>query len=608
MTDELIFSVREVFGSYLTNHGKLFYNIPAYQRGYKWNKANIVALLKDLLDFQKSNPKNSFYCLQNITIVPEGDHYNVVDGQQRLTTLYILLSYLKKQGAFKEEIFKPECLRYSVRTDTATLLTNDIATGIIWDSEKITPDNAKNKDAWYILDVANAISSWFKEHNEQELDVNIVLDHLKLIVNKMEEGNEASIFAGLNGGKVDLDLADLVRAEMITRAAREKYNDIDPQKVGEFRAHIGLELDELGRWWGEPNHKTFFSQLLPEIKTDEEFKDAYPINLLYRLYFAAYNKNEEFGFKFFEHGRDLNGKPNDNHWELYDSMMKMHAILKEWYDDPSIYHWIGYLFFNFKSYKQVDFASIWNLWQIDSEDRSSFIKHLKKLTRELVVSKEGNDDNAASRLVDSIKDLKHDWYHDDLLDEVLILSEILWLEENQFQNRLLPKYLRQHKEQREHIRSCHPNSKEGKDETSVEAWKNFILKVYDDSDPLRTELISKIVEFNTNTLSDDQIMDLNNKMNEYHQNSIGNIVLLDSHINESYGNAYFQEKIQRIIKEFMSAERYIRPYTLNVFLNKIGDQDFEWRWTKANIEENADRIGKQYEKFLIEDTKLDQNG
>ena len=134
------------------------------------------------------------------------------------------------------------------------------------------------------------------------------------------------------------------------------------------------------------------------------------------------------------------------------------------------------------------------------------------------------------------------------------------------------------------------------------------MKVYDDSDPLRTELISKIVEFNTNTLSDDQIMDLNNKMNEYHQNSIGNIVLLDSHINESYGNAYFQEKIQRIIKEFMSAERYIRPYTLNVFLNKIGDQDFEWRWTKANIEENADRIGKQYEKFLIEDTKLDQNG
>ena len=109
-------------------------------------------------------------------------------------------------------------------------------------------------------------------------------------------------------------------------------------------------------------------------------------------------------------------------------------------------------------------------------------------------------------------------------------------------------------------------------------------------------------------MSDDQINELNEKMNEYHQNSIGNLVLLDSHINESYGNANFQEKIQRIIKEFMSAGRYIRPYTLNVFLNKIGDQDFEWRWNKANIEDNADRIGMQYEKFLIEDKKLDQNG
>lgn len=606
MEEKLLYTVKEVFDSFLKNNNKICYNIPEYQRGYKWNADNVVALLDDLLAFQKSSPTNSFYCLQNITIVPDGDHYNVVDGQQRLTTLYILLSFLKKQGAFDGDIFRPECLRYSVRMATASLLTNNIATGTIWDTE-ITPDNAKNKDAWYILDVAKAISVWFGVHKQDSLDVNIVLDHLKLIVNKMEEGNETSIFAGLNGGKVDLDGADLVRAELITRAAREKYKNIDPQKVGEFRAHIGLELDDLGRWWGEPNHKTFFSQLLPEIKTGKEFKDAYPINLLYRLYYAAYKiDGEAFEFKFFEHGRDLNGKPDDDHWELYDSMMKMHAVLKEWYNDPMIYHWLGYLFFNFKSYKQVDFASIWKLWQIDSEDRSIFIEHLRDLVRSLVVRADSDETyaNAAARLIGSIQDLKHDWYHDEFLDEILILSEILWLEKNQYQNRLLPKYLRQYKEQREHIRSCHPNAKEGSEVTDVETWRNFILKVYDEKDPLGAELIRIIDAHNSNTLSSEQIQALNNKMNEYAQNSIGNLVLLDSHVNESYGNAKFQEKIQRIIKEFMSAERYIRPYTLNVFLKKIGDQDFEWRWTKANIRENVDLIVSNMSNFL----KVDQNG
>lgn len=607
MPEELLYSIREVFNSYLTKQGKSFYNIPEYQRGYKWNADNVIALLDDLLAFQKSNPSaNSFYCLQNITIVPEGEHFNVVDGQQRLTTMYILLSYFKKIGLLNEVTLNPDCLKYSVRTDTAILLQHKVANGKIWDDE-ITPDNAKSKDAWYILDVAKAISTWFEVHKQDHLDVNIVLDHLKLIVNKMEEGNETSIFAGLNGGKVDLDGADLVRAELITRAAREKYKNIDPQKVGEFRAHIGLELDDLGRWWGEPNHETFFSQLLPEIKTGKEFKDTYPINLLYRLYYAAYKiDGETFGFKFFEHGRDLNGKPDDGHWELYDSLMKMHAILKEWYDDPEIYHWLGYLFFNFKSYKQVDFANIWNIWQIDSEDRLAFIEHLKDLVRTLVVRADSDEsyDNAAARLVSGILDLKHDWYHDEFLDEILILSEILWLEKNQYQNRLSPKYLRQHKEQREHIRSCQPNTNEGSEVTDAETWRNFILKVYDESDSLGAELVKIIDEHNSNTLSAEQILALNNKMNEYAQNSIGNLVLLDSHVNESYGNAKFQAKIQRIIKEFMSAERYIRPYTLNVFLKKIGDQDFEWRWTKANIEENVAIIGTNMSNFL----KVDQNG
>ena len=43
--DELIYSVKEVFSDFLRKELTGYYNIPEYQRGYKWNEANIVALL-----------------------------------------------------------------------------------------------------------------------------------------------------------------------------------------------------------------------------------------------------------------------------------------------------------------------------------------------------------------------------------------------------------------------------------------------------------------------------------------------------------------------------------------------------------------------------------
>ena len=81
--DDLLKSVRTVFSEAI-NHGKKFI-VPSYQRGYKWNRENIFKLLDDLKSFEKSNmdKPNSFYCIQNITIVPIEDEsgWNVVDGQ-----------------------------------------------------------------------------------------------------------------------------------------------------------------------------------------------------------------------------------------------------------------------------------------------------------------------------------------------------------------------------------------------------------------------------------------------------------------------------------------------------------------------------------------------
>ena len=65
--------------------------IPFYQRGYRWNERQVRQLLLDLDSFQPSDGK--FYFLQALVVVKAGDaSYRVVDGQQRLTTLQLILN------------------------------------------------------------------------------------------------------------------------------------------------------------------------------------------------------------------------------------------------------------------------------------------------------------------------------------------------------------------------------------------------------------------------------------------------------------------------------------------------------------------------------------
>jgi hypothetical protein len=115
---------------------------------------------------------------------------------------------------------------------------------------------------------------------------------------------------------------------------------------------------------------------------------------------------------------------------------------------------------------------------------------------------------------------------------------------------------------------------------------------------LKKALIEILESYPNEELDDTTIKKLNLKMNEFGQHSIGNMALLDEHVNKSYGNDPFQKKIQRIFSEFMKNEWYIRPYTMTVFEYKIKDVDRVWRWTQQNIKDNAFNIANNIEIFL----------
>ena len=85
----------------------MHFHIPTYQRGYRWESKHVEALLDDLYAFsvqmsEIENKAGKFYCIQPLAVVVNKQLstkdeivYDVIDGQQRLTTLYLILSYLQ---------------------------------------------------------------------------------------------------------------------------------------------------------------------------------------------------------------------------------------------------------------------------------------------------------------------------------------------------------------------------------------------------------------------------------------------------------------------------------------------------------------------------------
>ncbi len=97
---------------------KFEYHIPSYQRPYAWEKDQAETLFDDLLDFYKNQPQDDNYFLGSIVLIKEDDenkpHSDVIDGQQRLTSLTILLSVIaslikdiKTRAEIEEKISEP---------------------------------------------------------------------------------------------------------------------------------------------------------------------------------------------------------------------------------------------------------------------------------------------------------------------------------------------------------------------------------------------------------------------------------------------------------------------------------------------------------------------
>ena len=604
--DELIYSVRKVFRDYLPSQGCDFFNIPEYQRGYKWTADNVKQLLNDLKNFRKGDSE-AFYCLQNITITKsklnETVCMNVIDGQQRLTTLFIIVSYIQRNMMNRIIESNSDILKYSVRKTTDEFLRSEIISGSLWNTG-INPDKAKSKDQYYIMEVARAIDDWFKKN---DLAPEVILDDLIIIVNKVDSGDEETVFASLNGGKVDLDGADLVRAILITRATKQKYpsmiskkqlrqitnEDINLNidvtvssrgKINEFRVKLGIELDKMNKWWSDRDVRNYFEQLLPNrISQNRSFKySQYPIDLLYYAFYEAYKEyftelksDRDLELRFFENGLDFNGDNSDDHLEFYNAVEEFHFTMVDWYSNDEIYNLVGYLMYNFKG-STVTFERLWRIWKTSNSKRL-FIDEIKRIINEqLAFHFSGETEQSGEELIalrKAILDTSYDWYTNDFTIKLLPLLDILPIEKKQKNSvttvikRIQTDYLKRIKEEdKEHVRS-------------------------------QTRHINE-----ENITEEDREAQLDENRNGL--NSIGNIVLLHESINRSYGNDKHTLKMDRIANEFIMNNCYIRPHTFSVFISKLknmdnnGINDNEIFWSDDDILKTVQKIDMRISKYL----------
>ncbi|AHM57715.1 hypothetical protein EAL2_808p02100 (plasmid) [Peptoclostridium acidaminophilum DSM 3953] len=291
--------------------GKFY--IPSYQRGYRWEKDQVYRLLDDIY----TNGAKS-YCLQPVVVRKHNDRYELIDGQQRLTTLYILLKYIQKE--YKPRIRLNYSLNYETRTDSEAFLDSI--------DEMIAETNI---DFFYIYSAYGTIDDWFIGQKDDVIAADKIYEYLaervKIIWYEVGESDDAiALFTRLNIGKIPLTSAELIKAMFLSR---DNNSEIDREKQEEISLqwdNIERELHNNSLWYFLTNHsnakyQTRIDLILDLISTK-----------------SADNKEKYFTFFYFD---DLNQKENLN--EIWKEIQHTFLILKDWYEDHELYHKIGYL-------------------------------------------------------------------------------------------------------------------------------------------------------------------------------------------------------------------------------------------------------------------------
>ena len=548
--------------------GKFF--VPSYQRGYRWGRDEVTRLLDDIYTNGNKN-----YCLQPVVVRKNGDTYELIDGQQRLTTLFILLQYIKKE--FKPRIELKYELSYETRDKSAEFLSN---------IDETLADS--NIDFYHIYHAYKAIDDWFRAQEDDVVAADDIYGYLvkfvKIIWYEVDESEDAiALFARLNIGKIPLTSAELVKAMFLSRDTNEEMTKERQQEISLQWDNIEKDLHNDSLWYFLTNSNTVSFMTRIDLVLD-----------------LIANKPADTREKYYTFFKFDEMQKTENLTAIWERIQRTFLILKDWYEDHELYHKIGYLIASGSKTLQ----DIFNL--SENKTKTEFKASLDDHIRESIKIDNGYEELSYEKSGDYAK-----------ISKLLLLFNVESVRQIDEQAQRFPfdRYKDKASWSLEHI---HAQQSEGM--RKQEDWKEWLtkhaesLKNIGGNDELVAAMLSAIdknplerTEFET--LQSQAIAALSVEGNAEYLHSISNMALLNTSDNAALNNSTFDVK-RNLIVEMDKAGKYIPFCTKMVFLKYYTpskDNQIHF-WGQADRVAYVDAINKVLEQYLPSKISIEEEG
>lgn len=530
--------------------------VPDYQRGYRWTDRQVTDLLEDLWQFlveDKDGPRDTFYCLQPIVVKRREDRqWELVDGQQRLTTLYILLT------------LHSEMIKLLGRARfTLTFQTRDTSAGFL---EAIDLSRrSENIDFHHICAAYETMRAWFDPSLRDPVDTLTFLQRLLQVTDRNvrviwyelpDDADAIDAFTRLNVGKIALTNSELVRA-LFLRAGNFANGS---GKATQLR--IALEWDAIEH---ALQGAAFWYFLHSGIDAPAA-RIEYLFELMVEEAEGVSGLDDDHRIFHFFAARFAGGTDVEVEWT---KVKKYFMTLQEWFDDPTLYHLVGFLV-------SIGASTVPLRALSKSSSKQQFRTHLKDRIYTTIV--DAKAPRAVAEIGTAIAEMVDGLDYENnapKIRNVLLLFNIATLLRNKTSSMLFPfasfkteawdiEHIRSLADakliEHEHRRSWLSNACDFFTEQGLHPELVAEARVLIDSEQIRAHQFDPLYkQFRAQFKEDD----------EFSEHGIGNLTLLDAATNRGYGNATFPVKRRTVLKRDQSGT-FVPIGTRNVFLKAYG--------------------------------------
>lgn len=604
---DFIFNLKTLFdGDHLTQlsclqqHGCEAFYIPAYQRGYKWGSdpgQQVDRLLKDLEAALKNKRKE--YLLQAITVkkaqnpAAPGSVLEVIDGQQRLTTLTILFTVMANSDEIGKSRPNPSAkkLYYAIRGEKQPL---DETIRNLLQRKELKPEKENRQDVFYqqaaVVRCREFATETLRSEQMREDFFRYLCERVKLLVNLVESHVPAEeAFGNLNSNRVELTETELIKGLLLTRSARPLENVPQmPQRALQDRVLRGRKWDEISGWIQREEVKGFFF-------------GSDPNPMLALLQVVALRS----GFPPVKSNKNSTAEVNplfewfNTHHQssaILQKLAETFALLQEWYEDPETYNLIGFILNPKDRTNRITALDRWASFPQRSELRKDLLKRRNKMLGNY--PNNGKNENSEINLdeigYDSVKENA----------QIVLLALSVFKEKSEKTTKFNFHAYRREKWSLEHIFPQNPFGKNAEltDEQRSEA-KEILFTEESPDENIIAENRCEFEKLASQNLPEEE--ELAEKIGSILKenpliNRIGNLCLLTSNDNSALGCKMFRPKREAIRKKVRDGS-FVPSHTYAIFSKMIPDcKDTLGSWTSEDIKAHEKYIKERIEALLQE--------